>query len=343
MLADQLIRSFEDRDEAAFEAAFNELSSSIPTLEPAEVARNAAALAAELHRLPTGVGSYITSMVGAMCDFGADAAEVLPALVDGALHVLGGVERFKALCAESGVELPASDDEQAFPAVMEALLAAAGDRREPQEIAQLAESWFTGDGWIQPVLYLAQRKDVRAMMPRRAELAAAVEAAAEDLSTAHWLHGLLLVLDDEPFIVLHRASAQGWRCTMSGIGDNFQLHTLLAGQFAEAVGTRPPTPVELAAAGTGELQPPEGIMGTFNLVDAHGAWIWNEGRPADIPHHDGVRVVVLDPPAYARSWNAGRPYPLMPPSLTMDAPLTADEAAEWLARVKPDPRAADQG
>jgi hypothetical protein len=339
MLADQLIRSFDARDEAAFEAALNELGSSIPRLEPDEVARNAVALAAEIHRLPIGIGSYVTQLLGGMCDYGADAAAVLPALVDGALRVLGNVEAFKALCAQSGLELPPSGDQEAFPATMDALAAAAGDRLEPRELAQLAESWFAGDGWVQPVLFLAQRKEVRAAMPRRAELSAAVGAAAEDLSTAHWLRGLLLVLDDEPFVVLHRASSQGWRCTMSGIGDNFQLQTLLAGEFAGAVGAKPPTAVELAAAGTGDLQPQEGIKGTFNLVDAFGAWIWNEGRPADIPRCDDVRVVVLDPPPYARSWNAGRAYPLMEPSLTVDGRLSADEVAQWLSTIKPDSRA----
>ncbi|MGH6656829.1 MAG: hypothetical protein ACRDVE_16685 [Actinocrinis sp.] len=302
MLADQLIRSFEARDQAAFEAALNELGSSISQLGPAEVARNAAALAAEIHRLPMGIGSYVTRMLGGMCDYGADAAAILPALVNGALRVLGNVERFKALCTETGVELPDGGDESTFPPTMDALIARAGNTLEPREIAQLAESWFAGDGWIQPVLFLAQRKDVRAMLPRRAELTAAVEAAAEDVSTAHWLRGLLLVLDDESFVVLHRATSQGWRCTMSGIGDNFQLHTLLAGQFAEAVGANLPTAVELAAASTGEPQPPTGITGTFNLVDAFGAWIWNEGRPVDIPRCEGTRVVVLDPPAYERSW-----------------------------------------
>ena len=339
MLADQLIRAFDARDEAAFEAALNELGSAIPRLGPAEVARNAVALAAEIHRLPIGIGSYVTQLLGGMCDYGADAAAVLPALVDGALRVLGTVEQFKTLCAQSGVELPDSGDEAAFAATMSSLTAAAAGRLEPRQIAHLAESWFAGDGWVQPVLFLAQRKEVRAALPRRAELLAAVEAAAEDLSTAHWLRGLLLVLDDEPLVVLHRATSQGWRCTMSGVGDNFQLHTLLAGQFAAAVGATPPTPAQLAAAGTGQVQPAAGINGTFNPVDAFGAWIWNEGRPADIPPFDDIRVIVLDPPAYARSWNTGRAYPLMVPSLTVDERLSADEVARWLSTIKPDPQA----
>ena len=69
----------------------------------------------------------------------------------------------------------------------------------------LTEAWFTGNGWVQPVLYLSQRKDVRASLPERARLLEATEAVAGQLSTAHWLFGLLLVLDDEDLIVLHRA------------------------------------------------------------------------------------------------------------------------------------------
>ncbi|WP_156755595.1 hypothetical protein [Actinokineospora pegani] len=299
MLADQLIRSINALDDAAFQAALDELGSSLPRLGPGEVASNAVVLAAELHRLPIGIGSYIARLLGDMCDRGADLAAVVPALVDGVLRVLGTAEQFKVLCADSGVELPDRDDEAAFVSTVESLITAVGGRLEPWECAQLVESWFAGGDWVQPVLFLAQREDVRGILPRRAELLAAVEAVAEDLPTAHWLRGLLLVLDDEPLIVLHRATSQGWRCTMSGIGDNFQLHTLLAGQFATAVGAPPPTAAELAAANTGELQPQAGITGTFNLVDAFGAWIWNEGRPADIPHCDGTRVIVLDPPPYS--------------------------------------------
>ena len=73
-------------------------------------------------------------------------------------------------------------------------------------------------------------------------------------------------------------------------------------------------------------------------MDAYGDWIWNEGRPADIPQLEGERVVVLDPPPYLRSWNAGRAYPLMHPSLTIDRILTTDEAAHWLSIIKPPQR-----
>jgi len=35
------------------------------------------------------------------------------------------------------------------------------------------------------------------------------------------------------------------------------------------------------------------------------------------PRLEGTRVVVIDPPPYERTWNAGRAYPLMRPSVTV--------------------------
>ncbi|MGH3663520.1 MAG: hypothetical protein ACRDT8_15350 [Micromonosporaceae bacterium] len=144
--------------------------------------------------------------------------------------------------------------------------------------------------------------------------------------------------------MLHRATGRGFRVTISGIGDNFQLHTLLAAALIgdESQGLLPgqrPSPAEIAAASDGEdLTPADGIEGNFNLVDAYGEWIWNEGRPADIPELEGTRVVVIDPAPYQRSWNTGRAYPLMRPTVTVDGPLPADEAAHWLNLVKPSQR-----
>ena len=135
------------------------------------------------------------------------------------------------------------------------------------------------------------------------------------------------------------AAGRGYRVIISGIGDNFQLHTLLAASLIGEeqrgmIPGQPPAPAEIAAASEGEVAPPDGIKGNFNLVDAYGAWIWNEGRPADIPRLEGTRVVVIDPPPYERTWNAGRAYPLMRPSVTVTAILPAAEAARWLSKVK---------
>ena len=65
-------------------------------------------------------------------------------------------------------------------------------------------------------------------MAGRERLRAAAAAMADRLTRAGWVHGLTLVLDDEPLIVLDPDSGRGFHLTMSGIGDNYQLHTLLA-------------------------------------------------------------------------------------------------------------------
>ncbi|MFB7783867.1 hypothetical protein ACFC1D_14245 [Streptomyces vinaceus] len=73
--------------------------------------------------------------------------------------------------------------------------------------------------------------------------------------------------------------------------------------------------------------------GSFDLVGADGQWIWNEGKPADIPVVDGIRLVVLDPPAYRRSWPAGRFFPGMTGELVYDRALEPAESAALLARI----------
>jgi hypothetical protein len=110
------------------------------------------------------------------------------------------------------------------------------------------------------------------------------------------------VLDDEPILVVDHVTGRGFRLTMSGVGDNFQRHTLI-----DDPGRRPGTRARrrripgaslVAAATTAPPQPPadDPIQRRFRLFDGTGAYICPEGRPADIPPVDGVRVIVLYPP-----------------------------------------------
>jgi len=49
-------------------------------------------------------------------------------------------------------------------------------------------------------------------------------------SGVHCLIDLLAVRDAEELLVLHPGQGRGYRVRAGGIGDNFQLHTLLAGR-----------------------------------------------------------------------------------------------------------------
>lgn len=350
---DEIADSLAVGDQQRFEAATRSLAAATPQAAPDDVQDAMARLAVILATIRFGRGVDLARLAGAMTSHGPMPRELLPVLVRRATEVMELAGRFAAVYGAGEEALPDPEDPGLVQPVMTRLRSIlAGPAAVPPlpgmpdlpaapdaAARTLAEAWFTGNGWVQPVLYLSQRKDIRASLPERARLLAATEAVAEQFNAAHWLLGLLLVLDDEGLVVLHRATGRGYRVTISGIGDNFQLHTLLAANLIGAelrgmIPGRPPTPAEIAAASDGEVAPPDGIKGNFNLVDAYGAWIWNEGRPADIPRLEGTRVVVIDPPPYERMWNAGRAYPLMRPSVTVDEILPSTEAARWLSMVK---------
>jgi hypothetical protein len=349
---DEIADSLAAGDQQRFVTATRALATATPQAARDDLQGAMAQLARILATIPLGCGADLARLAGAMTDRAPMPRELLTVLVRRAIEVMGLVARFTAVYGTSDDDLPDPGDTALIQPVMARLQDILGgsaaapplpgmpDLPAPDATARaLAEAWFTSNGWVQPVLYLSQRKDVRASLPERAQLLAATEAVAGQLNTAHWLLGLLLVLDDEELIILHRATGRGYRVIISGIGDNFQLHTLLAASLIGEeprgmIPGQPPAAAEIAAASDGDIAPPEGIKGNFNLVDAYGAWIWNEGRPADIPRLEGTRVVVIDPPPYERTWNAGRAYPLMRPSITMAEILPAAEATRWVAMVK---------
>jgi hypothetical protein len=289
-------------------------------------------------------GGMLAQYVGSLIGMDGDAAPALDSLVEHACRSLEGTQLFESLHGELIGPVPERAD--CGDVEYERFVAAASSRTD--DPGAVARSWLYAESWVQPVLVLLQRSDVRRALPQRERLMAAAIATEDVLpELAPWLVGLLRILDGEPLIVVHRSTGTGFRVTISGVADNFQLHTLLAarvipllpdarrGLFRRRAAALPdpPTPAMVAAAdGSGDYAPAGGITGQFNLVDATGAWIWNEGRPDEIPSIAGVRVVVLDPPPYQRAWDSGRAYPLL--RATVDAiPLPADEADLWLGRV----------
>lgn len=332
--AEKVAAAVTARDADAYESAVQGLVKAVQRAKPSDIRPALTTLAPVLEDAPLGPTADLARIAGAMADMADDPSPILGVLVERACEAMEGAAAFRDLHREL-----IGDPQRhpsAIPETLEAFIVAARERVERPQA--LVEAWFAGNDWVQPVLFLSQRADVRAGLPQRERLSAAVELIGKDFDCADWLYGLLRVLDDEHLLVLHRETGRGFRVTIGGIGDNFQLHTLLAARLigkGRLPGT-PPTPAMVAAAdGSGDPQPRGGVAGQFNLVDAYGAWIWNEGRPSEIPLFDGQRVVVLDPPPYPRSWNAGRVYPLMRPTVVVDGPLPADEAAALIAKVAP--------
>lgn len=204
------------------------------------------------------------------------------------------------------------------------------------------------------VAMLARSEGARKDSRSRSSLRASLDQLGGQYGHAGFLWVMMQVLDDEPVLVLHPGEGKGYRVRISGLADNFQLHTLLAdaliGRFpGRWLRGRRPSRQEVAAAGDGEV--PEGLphaRGAFNLwtwrgLEADGSlpggiegsahWVWNEGVPADIPTFEGVRTVLLGPPPYERSWTASRKFPAMAGRLSVESILGSGEVRDLLRRI----------
>jgi hypothetical protein len=164
--------------------------------------------------------------------------------------------------------------------------------------------------------------EARAEVGNSARFMAALSACPLEMETLTCLRKLVAVLDRAEVIVLHPSFQRGYRVRISGIGDNFQLHTLLADALIGdpdqgwLPGQRPDRRVAAAAKDGPFPLPgsPRGdvpiAVGAFNLWNWQGLqpdgtlptgrngtehWTWNEGVPADITLFEGQRVLLLGP------------------------------------------------
>lgn len=288
-----------------------------------------------------GVFSKTAILAGALVEFGGSPlplSETVPGRAVAAMTFRGA---FPAAweAVSGGQPLP---EEQTSSEITDLFTAHAdehGLRRD--QAAYIALSWFDVGDWIDVMITAMGHREFRAALPAETRERVRESAAeiAEDVDRADFLQGLAMVLDDEPLIVLDPASGRGFRLTMSGVGDNYQLHTLLADRLSSlGLGFEPPLPAWVEAATTGHpgaCPPPNHALRRFRLFDGTGAYAYPEGRPADIGLLDGKRVLVIHPPLGRYGWQNGRIYEAMVPVLTLDAELSPDEAASWLARVAP--------
>jgi hypothetical protein len=248
---------------------------------------------------------------------------------------------FPALAAVMGADFSARvEPTEANALLQRTQTAAVAVGIDAYDAGLIMQSWFTVNDWVPGLLLPLQHKRARQALAGRGRLTDAAAAAADHIPNAGWLLGLLLVLDDERLIVIHRATGAVYQVVISGIGDNFQLHTLLAATLigdpsAGLIPGQRPDPTWVAAATDGAMTPPSRIRGQFNLVAGTGEPIPNGGRPADIPAAAGRRIVILDLPPYQRAWTIGRTYPLMTPEIQLQRVLPPDESAAWISRIAP--------
>ncbi|MER7699504.1 MULTISPECIES: hypothetical protein [unclassified Streptomyces] len=280
-------------------------------------------LAAVLEQVPPGPRAVVAVLVGACVERGADAERCAPGVLAGLRTALEQAQAFsEAWAATGGGAFPAPKGHEPGPE----LVARAG--------FDAAVGWSTLPQWEMAAVAMLNHPGVRRAAGSRGEalrlLGAVERASGMELKS---LDHALLVLDDEPLVALHRASGTGYLLRISGIGDNFQLHTLLADALIGGghVEGRAPSPQEAAVCR--ETPGQVDTVGSFDLVAPDGEQIGNEGAPADIPVVDGVRLLVLDEPSCRRSWPAGRFLPGMRGDVLLERTLDPEEAERWYAHV----------
>ncbi|WNZ07083.1 hypothetical protein [Streptomyces sp. 11x1] len=316
-----------ERDGARIQRAYQEMHRRFEGAAEHEIAQAAPRLVALLPELPAGPDTMVAIVIGACVERGADPADCAPAIFHGLDWALGAAGKFcERWSATGGGDFPEPDHGDPDPSIVE---------RVGMEAAL---GWWLLSRWEMAAVALLNRPAVRTGLGAvtRARVFRALrtveQASGHDFKCLAYA---LLVLDDEPLVVLHRPSGTGYAMRMSGIGDNFQLHTLLAGVLVGGghVDGRAPSEREVAVCRDAPGQVP--TTGAFNLVTPGGEWVWNEGTPSDIPVVDGVRLLVLDPPPYERTWPAGRFFPRMTGELVLERVLDADETRAWLGGCAP--------
>ncbi|NRN67468.1 hypothetical protein GC106_47080 [Kibdelosporangium sp. 4NS15] len=329
---DSLEQSVRQWDQDGYEEAIRSVWEHAQQSAPAELDAALPRIAGLLGTMAVDAVGRLPVLGGALVELGASPAPLVPMVVTGLVDTLRRVGTLIETWPK-GEERPDFDGDDYDDTV------AVLSRTHTEEDAHaIAFAWYSVGTWIAPALAVLQSGEVRSALPNRDVLTGLVDRIGPLREDLGFLVELLAVLDKEPFVVLHRPTGQGYELTVSGVAGNFQLQTLLAatlvGKESDGLipGT-PPDPAWVAAATDGDLKPPGGIEGQFNLVDHTGSWIWGEGRPADIPVVDGRRVVLLEPQPYARSWSPGRLFDRMRPTVQLDRILPSAEVAAWLTRL----------
>ncbi|MGW0923079.1 hypothetical protein ACWD3J_29205 [Streptomyces sp. NPDC002755] len=323
-----------DRTGRAFTAVLNGVQSA----SDAECGLAGPRLAALLPDFPpTGPRPMLAMAAGYCVERGADpeacAEPVLGSVHHDLLDALEFARRWTATGAADD-ELPEPDEK----IIDDALSARLGG--DAYEATRLALAWCSIEEWQPPALAVLCRSAEVRRRHASAILPACRELAALDRHDLKCLAYALAVLDDEPLVVLHRPTGTGFEIRIGGVGDNFQLHTLLAHVLIGGGHVPGTTPSAESVRLATDPEPAQGrtqaiATGAFELLAPDGERIWNEGLPDDIPVVEGRRLLVLDEPTYQRSWNADRFFPHLPGTAELTRVLTADETRTWFARTSP--------
>ena len=310
----------------------------VPTNER-ELALEALTTLLQTTHLAPGITADLSVLAGALVELGTDPGPTGPHILH-LLHTVGqDALTFLHAWNHTGGGTPPAPDH--ITADAETRVAT---HLGPHTAPTATMSWWTLGRHTLAARTMLSEPSVRAHIRRTPALHANLMALANQLSPhlADFddIRALLRMSEATSALVLHRTTGRAFRVLFDGIGDNFQLHTLLAhaliGHNHQGLSGPEPDPRWVASFRDGPTDPhAQTVWGWWNLVAHDGTWVWNEGVPAEIPTVEGERVLILDPQPYPRSWNAGRRHRHVHGWLVVDGELDHTEAQLWWKHIAP--------
>jgi len=293
----------------------------------------AALLADVLEEMPAGKDAIAAVLIGACIERGAHPVAPAGPILAAAERAAEGAADFLTRWP-SGWDYPRQLGEIPPPSMFQQL----GEPDDPEVLAA-GYGWWTLPLWQSAVAALLSHKEVRKRFLPNEEFFWNAREVAVATGIGAYLAQALAVLDDQKLVVIHRPTLEGFEFLMSGVADNFQLHTLLEERLVtpgHLPGT-PPTPeaVEACLATSPDAPYEYDGTGSFNLVAPDGTWLWNEAWPVDIPAVGGGRLLILDPPPYERTWHASRAFLGMSAELEFVRRISDDGVKRLMAFVSP--------
>jgi hypothetical protein len=293
---------------------------------------------------------FVALCCGGLVERGADP-EIMREVV---VERLGAILPNAAAFATAALELAAAENAAAEAADNDpvALVDEYGNSVAQQQ-PRLAWAWTATDLFGRAAIAMLARSKIGRQAARQdGQFMGGLARLAPVQPLADWLGQLLAILDDEEILVLHPALGRGYQVSISGVVDNFQLHTLLAGALLgdPASGWLPgqPPAANVVAAARGE--PLTGKNPTMHAVFSLVGWrglnaagqlsasataahqVAGEGTPSDIETFEGRRVILLGPPP-ALTWTADARFPGLVAELQVLEKMDTPSVQVWLGRL----------
>jgi hypothetical protein len=285
--------------------------------------------------------------LGALVESGAKPELAWPAIEHGLVQTLQGAAKFAAACLDR-VDHLAMDE-------------AVKSEREPvkKKMPKETAAWdLLRSKCMAATACLTRSPGLRETARKSGKLLKAADPLIDYVEEVTAFSRVLLIVHDEPLLVIHPEARRGWRFVMRDLSTTTELYVLLLDAIigdpkkGQLAGKRPnPKAVttikdpDHAPKNTALLDVPyhtvawTGLLPDGTLPDPtsdeveHENWVWLEGVPGQIPPFERERVILLQGPVMKRNVEVPVPYDALFPSLKLKSKVSGPEVDRLLAKM----------